>query len=87
MNLPNNLDEIKVWEIAQIISQDWKNPYFGAVPYLDAMKSLSSIYQDFGFDSGESVIRHFLCNAGTWRGPVARAVKRELNRRLNRRVK
>ena len=30
-------------------------------------------------DSGRSVVAYFLANAGTWRGEVARRVKKELN--------
>jgi hypothetical protein len=31
-----------------------------------------------GFDTGQDIILHFLCNASTWRGDVARRVKLEL---------
>ena len=33
--------------IAREISIDWKKPYFGAVPYLEAMATLSSIEDPF----------------------------------------
>lgn len=66
-------------EIAREIRSDWRNVYFGAVPYLDAMGSLNSIDDEYGCDSGNSVVLYFLANAQTWRGDVARRVKKELN--------
>jgi hypothetical protein len=67
-----------LYEIAREIKSDWKKPYFGAVPYLDAMRSLDSIQDNYYLDSAESIVRYFLANAGTWRGETARRVKAEL---------
>ena len=64
--------------IAREISQDWKKPYFGAVPYLQAMSTLDNIKQPYAYDSGESIVRYFLSNATSWRGDTARRVKAEL---------
>lgn len=64
--------------IAREIKRDWAKPYFGAVPYLDAMLSLDSVSDKYGWDSGESIVRYFLANAGTWRGETAKRVKAEL---------
>lgn len=64
--------------IARDIARTWSKPYFGAVPYLDAMQSLGSIEEDFHYDSGRSVVLYFLANAGTWRGEDARRIKAEL---------
>jgi hypothetical protein len=68
-----------IYEIAKEIRQDWKNVYFGAVPYLQAMESLNSITDKFYYDSGESVVAYFLANANSWRGETARRIKKELN--------
>lgn len=68
--------------IAKEISNDWSKIYFGAVPYLDAMHSLNSIDDDFGWDSARSVVRYFLANAQHWRGKTARRVKAELKEML-----
>ena len=65
-------------DIAAEIRRDWQKPYFGAVPYLDAMASLDQISDAFMYDSGASVVRYFLGNAGTWRGETARRIKTEL---------
>ena len=67
-----------VWEIAQDIKADWKKPYFGAVPYLEAMAYLETPTQNYGMDSGKSIILYFLSNAQTWRGEKARQIKAEL---------
>jgi hypothetical protein len=64
--------------IAKEIKQDWKKVYFGAVPYLNAMLYLSSIGDPYGYDSAQSVVLYFLANANSWRGEVARRVKKEL---------
>lgn len=70
--------ERQLYEIAREIRGDWKNVYFGAVPYLDAMSTMGSITQMCGADSGASVVLYFLSNATSWRGDVARRVKAEL---------
>lgn len=64
--------------IARDIRQDWTKVNYAAVPYLDAMAELNSISDNYYADSGRSVVAYFLANAGTWRGPVARAIKKEL---------
>lgn len=64
--------------IAREISNNWPKPYFGAVPYLRAMRSLDKITDTYGADSGESVVLYFLSNAATWRGEKARELKAEL---------
>ena len=68
--------------IAREISLDWRKPYFGAVPYLSAMRSLGSINDNYYEDKGKSVVAYFLSNATQWRGDVARRVKAELNKML-----
>ena len=65
-------------EIAQEIKTDWNKVYFGAVPYLDAMETLNSIDDNYGMDSAKSIVLYFLSNASTWRGEVARTIKKEL---------
>lgn len=64
--------------IAAEIRRDWAKPYFGAVPYLDAMRHLSDITDRYYYDDGSSVVRYFLANANTWKGDTARRVKAEL---------
>lgn len=65
-------------DIAREIRSDWSNPYFGAVPYLDALSSLDSVSDRYGFDSAKDIVIYFLSNATTWRGDTARRVKAEL---------
>lgn len=64
--------------IASEILQDWKRPYFGAVPYLAAMQSLDTIDDAYGYDDARSIILYFMSNATTWRGAKAREIKAEL---------
>lgn len=65
-------------ELAAEIRLNWTKPYFGAVPYLDAMSSLNDKNDSFGCDSAESIVAYFLSNATTWKGETARRVKTEL---------
>ena len=71
--------------IASEILQDWKRPYFGAVPYLAAMQSLDTIDDDYGYDDARSIILYFMANATTWRGAKAREIKAELKAMTARR--
>jgi hypothetical protein len=68
--------------IAKEIRNDWAKPYFGAVPYLDAMLHLDTIRDSYYYDDAASVVRYFLANATTWKGETARAVKAELKSML-----
>lgn len=78
---PALLPKMPLYRIAEIIKKDWKSMYFGAVPYYQAMSSMQSVDDSYGMDSGKSIVLYFLANASGWRGDVARAVKKELNKR------
>ena len=73
----------KISEIAREIKGDWKNVYFGAVPYLEAMLQLESVDDDYGYDSATSIELYFLGNASSWRGETAKRVKAELKLMVN----
>ena len=75
--LPRRLSVI-AWEIRRT----WISPYFGAVPYVVAMTSLEGLQDRYGYDDASSVVRYFLANARTWRGPDARRIKAELRAML-----
>lgn len=68
--------------IARDITRHWPKPYFGAVPYLQAMQSLDGIRDSYGYDSADSIVRYFLSNASTWRGDDAKRIKAELKAML-----
>lgn len=74
------LKTMSIKSLAALVQVNWRKVYFGAVPYLQAMRTMYSI-DDYGADSGKSIVRYFLANAQTWRGPVAKLVKAELKRR------
>lgn len=65
-------------EITKEIKADWKKPYFGAVPYIQAMQSIGTIDEMYGWERADSIVRYFLGNATTWRGETARRIKSEL---------
>ena len=68
--------------IANDIRKDWAKPYFGAVPYLDAMETLNTIRDSYYYDNASDIVRYFLSNATTWKGETARAIKAELKAML-----
>lgn len=65
-------------EIAAEIRADWKTPYFGAVPYIEALSACDSVADSFWQEDGRSIVLYFLSNARTWRGETAKRVKAEL---------
>ena len=74
-----------LYEIANEIRKDWnataKNGiYFGAKPYLDAMSTMNTIEDNYGMDTGKSIVLYFLSNASAWRGETAKRVKTELKK-------
>jgi hypothetical protein len=69
--------------IAREIRNNWTKPYFGAVPYLDAMHHLDTMRDKYYYDDAQSVVLYFLANAGTWKGEAARRIKAELKTMLN----
>lgn len=64
--------------IANEISKNWKPVHPTAVPYLNAMKALDKVTDNYGYDTGISIINYFLSNAATWRGDTAKTIKAEL---------
>lgn len=64
--------------IMREVRNDWKRPYFGAVPYIQALSVLNSPSDMYFADRGEDLILYFLSNAKGWRGETAKRVKAEL---------
>lgn len=71
-----------IHEIAGEIARLWKPVNFAAKPYLEAMMSLNSINDDYGADSGRSIVSYFLVNSSGFRGPDAKRIKAELKAML-----
>jgi hypothetical protein len=69
-------------EIAAEIKAEWPQPYFGAVPYIEAMGCLGSPSDYYGQDDGESIVIYFLSNARTWKGEAAKRIKAELKQAI-----
>lgn len=68
-----------LYDIAADIRKDWgAKVNFAAKPYLDAMASLNSIEDNYGWDSGKTIVLYFLGNASSWRGETAKTIKKEL---------
>lgn len=75
--------EMSLSGLAREVRRDWGSKVnFAAKPYLEALSSLENISDQYGADSGQSIVAYFLSNASSWRGETAKAVKAELNRRL-----
>ena len=70
-------------DIGREIRLDWGGKVnFAAKPYLSAMMGMGDINEQFGYDSGRSIVLYFLSNASTWRGDTAKRVKAELRAML-----
>jgi len=81
---PEELPSLSLNELAIIIYDDWKPVNYAAKPYLEAMTSLNSVKDNYGMDSGYSIVAYFLSNASQWKGETAKMVKAELKKRLKR---
>lgn len=79
---PEYLKTATLATIAGIIAGDWPKMYFGAVPYVQAMSALQGMNDTYGAEDARSIVAYGLANMQTYRGPIARMVKAELNRRL-----
>ena len=64
--------------IAREISREWKNVNYAAKPYLQAMLYVDQATDKYGYDSADSLVRYFLCNAAGYRGDAAKAHKAAL---------
>lgn len=75
----------KLNEIARDIKEAWPRPYTGASPYIEAMLSIDSADPDapYYFEDAKTIVMYFLANASTFRGPKARALKKELKTNYN----
>ena len=71
-----------IYQIAEDIKTEWskvgKGVNFAAKPYLDAMLTLDKITDQYMFDSADSIVRYFLCNASSFKGVRAKELKAEL---------
>jgi rubrerythrin/predicted RNA-binding Zn-ribbon protein involved in translation (DUF1610 family) len=79
-----DLPRMSLSQIASLIYSDWKNVNYGAKPYLEAMSSLQNVSDMYGQDSGTSIVAYWLSNANTYKGETAKAIKKELQRRIRR---
>lgn len=81
-------DQRPISVIAEEIRTTWVRKdgssavYFGAAPYLEAMRTLTTVRDSYFLDRGEDIVRYFLANANTYRGETARRVKAELKAML-----
>jgi hypothetical protein len=70
-------------QIAYEIKRLWTKPYFGAVPYLNAMCTVDGPNDTHGCEDGKTQVLYFLSNASTWRGEDAKRIKAELKKLCN----
>lgn len=76
----------KLSVIAGEIRRDWKDPYFGAEPYIRAMSELESVDDYYVDERGSDIVNRFLAQAGKWRGEKAKSIKNELRAMVGLRV-
>lgn len=71
-----------ICDIATEIYLLWPKPYFGAVPYIEAMMCVKHVNDAYGCEDGRTQVVYFLSNATTWKGDDARRIKVELKQLL-----
>jgi len=69
-----------LYEIASEIRKDWKPICPHAQAHLVAFDNATSIDEMYMYDSVKGEVCYFLSNAGSWRGDVARKIKKELKK-------
>jgi hypothetical protein len=79
-----DLPRMTLSQIAGLIYDDWKSVNYAARPYLEAMSTLQNVSDMYMQDSGTSIVAYFLSNASLYSGPTAKAIKKELQRRIRR---
>ncbi|MFA5880272.1 MAG: hypothetical protein WC860_08930 [Candidatus Margulisiibacteriota bacterium] len=82
-----NGNSISVTDIAfKIMSEwdGWETSY--AAGYLDAMTRIHSPKSKYIAETGDTIIRYFLCNASQFQGLKARAIKKHLKNLLNGKI-
>ncbi len=67
-----------IWATAKDIGKAWRPMNYAARPYWEAMLNISSPDDSFHAETGRAMCWYFLSNAGSWRGPEAKALKAEL---------
>jgi hypothetical protein len=68
-------------EIAREIRQTWPKPFYGAIPYINAMAMINGDADaKYGAETGRDIIIYALSNMTTWRGEDARRIKAELKK-------
>jgi hypothetical protein len=77
-----DLEKMKIYQLATEICKQWKPVHFSAVPYLIDMLKIADLSGNYGYDSKKSIVLYFLANATTFKGEYARAIKKELNKRV-----
>lgn len=82
-NETRNYKNLSISQLAACVRKDWKSVSPCAQPYLSAMFSIEKLEESYGYDTAKDIVARFLVNAAAWRGEVARAIKKELNRRLS----
>ena len=74
-------------DIASEVLETWRHNHVDhprARPHVEAMLSLNRVTENYGPDTGRSVVLYFLTNAQAWRGPTARRIKSELRQILGK---
>jgi hypothetical protein len=75
-----------LYEVAAAIERDLRSQGKpvppAAKPYLNGMRSLTTMDDKYIVEDAETIVRYALSNLSAWRGDNARRIKKELNERL-----
>ena len=86
MSIPHptaeSLKTMTLPQIAREIRTYWSVINYAAQPYLAAMACISTVDDNYGCDSGRSIVAYALNNMQSFRGEIAKLIKAELRRRI-----
>ena len=68
----------QIYQIAEDIVKDWKNPHYSAMPYLVVMRRIRTPEEQYMRETGRSIVEYFLENSKSYTGPSAKKLKQEL---------
>ena len=70
--------------ITKEIRKDWRYPYIGATPCLQAMSQITGMDSKYNGETGYQIVSEFLDNSESWTGDVSNSIKKELNYMLKK---
>ena len=76
----DKINKMNISSIAFEIKNNWVNTNYAAKPYIEAMKYLNNINDNYGLDSAKSIVLYALSNMAAFKGDKAKIIKAHLKK-------